>query len=195
MSANGTFSTTLDYDFFAGGVVKTGGEVSSVFDLSLSTSGKVLVVGQAAGELDFTFQAGAQLPEVDGTVDVSFGFDVSSTVEFGVQIYGKSEFVNTVEFGVSAEGYSIITGSLEQTLDFNLKSNFIIFSDGTASGSIGFTSSSTGINYSIHSSSFDGINEVRIPSTLSHNDYILVNKSNDVKIDRNGINGVIVLQT
>lgn len=194
MSANGTFSTTLDYDFFAGGVVKTSGEASSTFDLSLSTTGAVIVYGQASGSISYSLQSGAQLPEVDGTVDVSFGFDVSSTVDFGVQIYGKSEFINTIEFGVSAEGYSIVTGRLNQTLDFNLKSNFVIFSDGIASGSFGFSASGTGINYSTHSHSFDGVNNVHIPSSVSHNDFVLVDKSNSVSIRQDSTNGVIVLQ-
>jgi len=194
MSANGTFSTTLDYDFFGGGSVITGGEAQGNFDLSLVTAGQVIVKGQASGTIPFSVLAGAALPIVEGTADVSFGFTGSATADFGVQIFGESEYRNNLEFTQSAAGEVIVKGQLDQALDFNFKGSFVVVQDIQSSDiSISFSVEATGINAPTISINKTGANIVTLTNDYTNSMEILV-QSNDMKIVQSGANGVRILQ-
>lgn len=194
MSANGTFSTTLDYEFFGGGYVIVQGEVSGSIDPSLESTASVLVTGQASGTIPYSVQAGIELPIVYGTADVSFGFDVSSTMEFGIRTFGRSEWTNRVEFTGSATGVVPIVGSLSSSLDFEFNSELIIFSLAESdTNSFGFEFSATGLNVSTHTYDLLGANAVRFGND-AYNGFYLTTNSNGVIIKDDGSLNAEILQ-
>lgn len=190
MSANGAFSTILDYNFFGGGVVYTTGEVSGIIEPSLNSVGRVPIVGEIQPQnIEFTLtEAGIETPTINAAAEnLSFGFTGSGFIEFGVQRYLTSN-ANTmiIPFSGSANGYSIVSGSLDQVLTFTPETNIYVFSEGPGLGSISFSVLSKGTNASTHVYDRIGANYCSF-SGIDHNNVQIVAQSNDVKIVDNGI--------
>lgn len=179
MSANGAFSTTLDYQFFGGGVVQNSGEVSGLIETSLVSNAQVPITGQVGNlNLDFSFVSGIETPTIEGTLDASFGFTVSAQADQGIQRFGKSEWTNRLSFTGSAEGYVVVSGSLNQTLDFNLDTNIYLFSDGDGAGSFGFSLASKGTNVSTGIYHRQGANYCTLDASDYNNVQILSSYNN-----------------
>lgn len=185
MSANGAFSTTLDYQFFGGGVVQNSGEVSLSFEPSLVSSAIVPIYAELDQTLDFTFSAGIETPTIYGIADLSFGFTVQTQADQGISRYAKSEWINRLEFEVSSEAYVIVKGQLNQTLDFNLDTNIYIFSDGESAGTFGFSVDARAYNISTRPYSRDGASYCSLNEN-SFNDVQILAQSNMLDIVDNG---------
>jgi len=187
MSANGAFSTTLDYQFFGGGVVQNSGEVSGLIETSLVSNAQVSITGEISNfNLDFSFSAGIETPTIYGTADLSFGFAVSGQADQGIQTFGKSEWINRLPFDVSSEGYVVVSGSLNQTLDFNLDTNIFLFSDGDGAGSFGFSLASEGTNISTGIYHRQGANYCTLDG-LDYNNVQILSSYNDCTLVVDGI--------
>jgi hypothetical protein len=183
MSANGAFSTTLDYQFFGGGYSRVSGEVSGLIETSLIFDAQVPITGEISNfNLDFSFVAGVETPTIYGNADLSFGFVASGQAEQGIQTFGKSEWINRLPFEASSEGYVVVSGNLNQTLEFNLDTNIFLFSDGDGAGSFGFSLASKGTNVSTgiyhregaNYCTLDGSDYNSVQILLSYNDLHLV---------------------
>lgn len=188
MSANGVFSTTLDYQYFGGGVVQNTGEFSRLIDYSFDSSVQIPIVGQIDNfDLDFSFAAGIETPELNAAADLSFEFSVSAQADQGIQRFATVEWKKLqVPFSVSANGYSIVAGTLDQTLEFNLDTNIFVYSELESSGTIGFVVSSKGTNVSTHVYDVQGANYCTLDASDYNNVQILSPYNNCTLID-NGI--------
>lgn len=199
MAANGTFTSTLDYDFFGGGYVRSSGEASGNIGLSLDSSARVQIVGEIQPQF-ISFEltdAGIETPTIYGSAEnlsIDFTIDESGFIEFGVQKYLVTN-ANTmiIPFGGSAEGYSIVSGTLNQVLTFTSDINIYVFSEGPSFGSIGFSVSSKGTNASTHIYDRIGANYCSFDG-IEHNNVQIVAQSNDVKILDNGIRQAEIIQ-
>lgn len=191
MAANGTFSTTLDYDFFGGGVVYTSGEVSGIIEASLDASARVPIAGQITPQT-ISFQlteAGIETPTIYGAAEnltIDFSLNQSGFIEFGTQRYLFTN-ANTmvIPFSGSANGYSVVSGTLNQVLEFTSETNIYVFSEGPASGTISFSVLSEGTNVSTHVYDQKGANYCSF-SGVDYNNVQIVAQSNDVIIMNNG---------
>jgi hypothetical protein len=188
MSANGVFSTTLDYQYFGGAVVQNSGEFSGSLDYSFDSSVQIPIVGQIDNfNLDFSFTAGIETPELNGTADLSFGFSVSAQADQGIQRFATVEWKKLqVPFSVSANGYSTIAGTLDQTLEFSLDTNIFVYSELESSGTIGFSVSSKGTNVSTHVYDVQGANYCTIEG-MEYNDVQILSSYNSIHLTDNGI--------
>lgn len=199
MSANGAFSTILEYDFFGGGVVYTSGEVSGIIELSLDADVRVPIVGEIQPQtISFALtEAGIETPTIYGSAEnlsIDFSMNQSGFIEFGVQRYLTSN-ANTmiIPFSGSANGYSIVSGTLNQVLSFTPETNIYVFSEGPGFGSISFSVLSKGTNASTHIYDRIGANYC-VFDGIEHNEVQIVTQSNDVKIIDNGIRQAEIIQ-
>lgn len=196
MSANGAFSTTLDFEFFAGGYTTLSGEVSVSIEPSLVSYARVPITGTLNDfNLNFSFTGTITPPTIQASAqNLSFGFTSSSFVEFGVQRYAKAEYGSLViPFTQSAQGYNLTHAYLNKTLDFTLDTNIYVFSLGDGAGLYGFNLESTAINVSTRAYSRDGANYCTF-NGIDFNNAIIKNQSNSVRIIDNGIRHAEVLQ-
>jgi hypothetical protein len=192
MSANGEFSSTIDYDFIGGGFVTVSGVVSGTITPILNFEGRVPIFAESTNNsISFTFSGGIQLPTIQAQAELDFDFTVSSTLEFGIQSYA---FANTrIEFTSNSEVISFIEGEVDYVYPFVLESNITQFSLGQAVVSYDFEVDSSVFNYSIHSYDKIGKNLVKL---LDYNNEILINdERNGVIIKRDGMNEVKILQS
>lgn len=191
MSANVEFSTTLDYDFFGGGIVFVSGEASGVLDYNLDSDVKVLIFAESSNNfIDFTFLGGIELPIINATADLSFDFSVSSTVEFGVQRWA---FANTrIEFTQTSEGFALVKASVDYLYDFIVNTSATQFSFGTANTELDFFFNSNVLNYSLHIYDRLGKNDVEL-LTSEFNEIEILNENNFVEIIDSGRNDARVL--
>lgn len=199
MAANGTFTSTLDYDFFGGGYVFTSGTASGSIDPILDASARVPIVGEIQPQsISFSLtEAGIETPTIYGSAEnlsIDFTLDQSGRIEFGVQRYLTTNS-NTmiISFGGSANGYSIVSGVLDQVLTFTPDTNIYVFSEGPALGIIDFSVLSKGTNAATHVYSLFGSNDLTFNS-IDYNDVKIVAESNDVKIIDNGIRQAEIIQ-
>lgn len=192
MSANGEFSSTIDYDFIGGGFVTVSGVVSGTITPILNFEGRVPIFAESTNNsISFTFSGGIQLPTIQAQAELDFDFTVSSTLEFGIQSYA---FANTrIEFTSNSEVISFIEGEVDCIYPFTLESNITQFSLGQAVVSYDFEVDSSVFNYSIHSYDKIGKNLVKL---LDYNNEISINdERNGVIIKRDGMNEVKILQS
>lgn len=196
MSANGAFSTTLDFEFFAGGYTTLSGEVSVSIEPSLVSYARVPITGTINDfNLNFSFTSTIVPPTIQASAEnLTFGFTSSSTVEFGVQRYARAEYGSLViPFTQSAQGYNLTHAYLNKTLDFTLNTEIYVFSLGESTGSYEFSLESTGLNISTRSYSRDGANYCTF-NGVNFNGATITKQSNNVRIIDNGIRHAEVLQ-
>tara|TARA_R110000796_G_C14497494_1_gene428513 strand:- start:233 stop:826 length:594 start_codon:yes stop_codon:yes gene_type:complete len=187
MSANGTFLTTLDFDFFGGGYVQLSGEVSGLIETSFVSYAQLPINGESALALDFAFTGGIETPTVYGAApNLSFDFVVSSTMEFGVERNGSVANNVIFEYTTESSGYVTTHAYFNPTLEFTLDTNIYVFSEGDSAGLYSFAVESTGINVSTRSYSRDGGNYCEF-NIVDFNDAWINDESNSVKIINNGM--------
>jgi hypothetical protein len=196
MSANGAFSTTLDFEFFAGGYTTLSGEVSVSIEPSLVSYARVPITGTLNDfNLNFSFTGTITPPTILASAEnLSFGFTSSSFVEFGVQRYAAAEYGSLViPFSATGQGYNLTHAYLNKTLDFTLNTKIYVFSLGESAGSYGFNLESTGLNISTRAYSRDGANYCTF-NGVNFNGVTINKQSNSVRIIDNGIRHAEVLQ-
>ena len=191
MSANGSINTTLDYQFFDGAVVKTGGTLTGALEPSLVFVAQNPVNAEPfTYTLEFGLVAGIETPTVYGeatNLSIDFTIDQSGFIEFGVQRYLTSN-ANTmiIPFGATSEGYSIVEGTFDNILPFTSETNIYVFSEGPAAGTFGFTVLGKGTNVATHIYARVGASFVQFQG-IDHNGVKMISDSNDVNIVDNGI--------
>lgn len=193
MSANGAFSTTLDFDFFGGGYLQLSGEVSGLIETSFVSYAQVPIFAEAPLTLDFEFTAGIETPTVYGNANLSFSFDAGGVIEFGVSRYGS--VANNVLFDYTSEslGYVKTHAYFSPTLEFTLDTNIYVFSEGDSAGLYNFSVESTGLNISTRSYSRDGASYCSF-NGIDFNDLHINDESNSIKIINNGMTQAEILQ-
>ena len=89
MSANGVFTSTIDYTLFGGGYSVLVGGASGTFDVSIASDVVVPVVATSTNSLDFTLTAGVETPTIYGTASGSLDFSMNQSgfIVFGIQSY------------------------------------------------------------------------------------------------------------
>jgi hypothetical protein len=193
MSANGAFTSTLDYNFIGGGVVTVRGPVSVSIDPILDASAVVPISASFSNSIDFTFAGGIETPTIKAYVDVSFDFTASATAGQGIQTFGSSEWINRLNFTGSAEGYVVVQAYFTPTLEFNLDTNIYVFSEGPAAGLIDYSVAAKGTNVSTHIYDRVGASYCSIDS-LDHNIVNINVQSNSIKISDNGSRAAEIIQ-
>lgn len=194
MSANGVFTSTIDYTFFGGGYsVIAGGVPAQTIDMALDTSGAVAIVGELQPfALDFEFESEITPPFIYGSAEVSFGFTGSAFLEFGIQTFGSSEWINRIEFTANSSAESVIAGVADITLPFNLDTNIFLFSLGDGLTGFDFSVAGKGTNLSTHKLSVTGSNSLKFINN-DFNGYSIQKESNAVKIISDGGTDVEIL--
>lgn len=195
MSANGAFSSTLDYNFFGGGVVSLSGSLSTNLDPVFESSAVIPVFGEIQPQslsLELT-EAGIETPTIQASFNGSIDFTGFGTAEQGITTNGQSFYVIRTEFTANAEGHVVVSGTLDQTLDFSIQPNIYVFSEGPAAVSFDFSVAAQGTNVSTHLYSKDGANYCSIYG-IDYNNVKIMAQSNSVKIIDNGIRQVEVIQ-
>lgn len=192
MSANGVFSSTLDYEFFGGGVVNVTGEVSASLEPILDFSAKALIFAESSNNhLDFTFSGGIQLPIIEATADLQIDFYATSSVEFGIQSY---LFANTrIEYTVSSEAFSVVSGDIDVTVPFTVETQVTQFSLGQGNVSYTFDLQSLSINDSTHIYDRFGENGVSF-GTIESNSIQLTHDTNDITLVNAGETRVEIIR-
>lgn len=191
---NGTFSSTIDFNFIGGGVlVVSGGLPLSSYDITLDATAVVPIVGTIQPlQLDFIFDAGVAAPTIYATADVSFDFTVNGFIEFGIQSYLYSSN-NTIDWSVDSTGFVTVSGAFDNTFDINFSGTMTPFSLGDSTGSYTFVVDARGLNYSEFNKSYDGKNVASIYDNIENN-ITLLEIENHVKIIDSGLTGVKILQ-
>ena len=194
MSANGVFTSTIDYTFFGGGYsIVSGGVPDQTIDMVLDNSGVVSIIGEMQPlALDFTFASEITPPFIYGSAEVSFGFTGSATLEFGIQTFGSSEWINRLEFTSNSFAETVIAGVGDVTLPFTLDTNFFIYSLGDGDTAFGFSVAGKGTNLSTHQFSTTGSNSLKFINN-DFNGCLIHKESNAVKIVNNGGTDVEIL--
>lgn len=189
MSANGTFSTTLDYEFVGGGYLNIVGGVNVNLDPVFNSTSKVYVVGESSNNfISFDFSSAAQMPPARGVLEQTIPFTFSATAEFGIQSWAEAN--TRIEFTFSPMvGYNLTHGRLDQTIPFNLTFTADQFSLGDGSVSYDFILNGEGINRSTHTYDMMGLNGVSFRDNFNGVTLInyitetrIVNESNGVRI-------------
>jgi hypothetical protein len=191
MAANAEFSTTLDYEFFGGGTIFVVGEAAGVIDYTLDSDVKALIFAESSNNfIDFTFSGGIQLPTINATANLSFGFSVSATVEFGVQSFAVAN--TRIEFSSTSEGFASIKGSVDYVLPFVAQSTITQFSLAFANTSFDFSVDSEVLNYSLQIVDRLGQNDIEFIS-YEFNEAHVLNENNFVEIIESGYNEAKIL--
>ena len=194
MSANGAFSSTLDYAFIGGGVIQVTGPVSVSIDPVFVATAEVPIFAQSTNSLDFILtDAGIETPTIGAYVNVSTSFTASATAEQGVQRFASSEWINRIEFTANSAGIAIVKGELNQTLPFLTNTNIYVFSEGPASGSINFSVSAQAYNMTDRVRSRTGGNEVLF-KTNEYNGVRIPQESNGLRLVDNGVREADIIQ-
>lgn len=199
MSANGAFTTTLDFQYFGGGYVQVSGPVSVSIDPIFESIGLLPVSGELQPQtLSFSLaEAGIETPTIQGIAEnltISFDMNQSGFIEFGVQRYASAEWGSLiVPFTANSEGYSVVSGTFNNVLEFTSDTNIYVFSEGPALGSIPYFVAGKGTNVSSHIYDKIGANYVDIDG-VDHNDVHISVQSNAVKIIDNGIRQAEIIQ-
>ena len=193
MSANGAFTSSIDYEFLGGGVVQISGPVSVSIDPIFDATAAAVIYGQSSNTLDFTFVAGVETPTIYGTANLGIGFSATGRIEFGVQRFASSEWINRIPFTANSEGYVVVSAQADIPLSFSLDTNIYVFSEGPSSGSIDYFVSAKGVNVSGRTYSKIGGNSVKLDNN-QFNDVRINISSNGVRIVDNGLRLAEVIQ-
>ena len=194
MSANGVFTSTIDYTFFGGGYsIVSGGVPDQTIDMVLDNSGIVSIIGEMQPfALDFTFASEITPPFIYGSAELSFGFTGSATLEFGIQTFGSSEWINRLEFSANGFAETVVAGVGDITLPFILDTNIFVFSLGDGLTGFDFSIEGKGTNLSTHLFSTTGDNSLKFIDN-DFNGYLIPKESNAVKIISDGATDVEIL--
>lgn len=195
MSANGAFSSTLDYTFFGGGVLQITGPVSVSIDPVFVASAEIPIYGEIQPyTLDFSLdEAGIETPTIQATLNASISFTGSGTIEQGIQSFLESYYVNRIEFTANSVGDVVVKGELDLTLPFTIEPNIYVFSEGPGAGSISFSVLAQAYNMSTRVSSITGGNAILF-KTNEFNEVRIAKESNSVRIVDNGIREADIIQ-
>ena len=195
MSANGAFSTTLDFEFFGGGYTQLSGGVSGFIETSFVSYAQIPIAGTLNNfNLDFELIGFITAPIIQASAELSFGFTSSSTIEFGVIRYATVEYgALVIPFTQSAQGYNLTHAHFNPTLEFTLDTNIYVWSAGDSVGSYGFSVESLGVNVSTRTYSKDGANYV-VFNQIDFNDLHINDESNSIKIISNGMTQAEIIQ-
>lgn len=195
MSANGAFSSTLDYTFIGGGVSQISGPVSVSIDPTFAASVQIPIYAESTGNsIDFTLtEAGIETPTIQAVVNVSTSFTASATAGQGLQTFGRSYYTNRIEFTANSAGDVIVKGEADLTLPLTIEPNIYVFSEGPGSGSISFSLSAQAYNMTTRVSSRTGGNAVLF-RTNEFNEVRISKESNSVRIVDNGIREADIIQ-
>jgi hypothetical protein len=194
MSANGVFTSSLDYTFFAGGFsIVTGGVPAQTIDYTLNSDVFVPITGDMQTlPLDFVFSAAITPPIIQASADLSFGFTGNSFLEFGIQSFLSSEWINRIEFSANGFAETVVAGVGDITLPFILDTNIFVFSLGDGLTGFDFSVEGKGTNLSTHLFSTTGDNSLKFIDN-DFNGYLIPKESNAVKIISDGATDVEIL--
>lgn len=191
MSANGTFSSTLDYEFFGGGFLDIQGGVSASIDYTISSTSKVYIVGESTNNsIDFVFSSAIEMPTIAGRLEQTIDFNLSATADLGVTIFGAAN--NRIEFTFDTmRGYNLTHGYLNKTIPFSISITADQFSLGDTDVAFGFVFSGKGINKSTHT--YDRIGANGVAFRDNYNRVSIPIQFNDVEIRDSGATAVKIL--
>ena len=193
MSANGVFTSTLDFGFFGGGYSTIAGGASSTFDYTFSSDVFIPVLAELNQTLTFDVQAGIVTPTVYGEFSGTIPFTLTepARIEFGIQSYLYSGN-NEINFTSSSSGFSVITGSADITFPITISGTMAQFSLGQTTGAFSYALQSKVINYTLLNKSRPNLtNGIRLQDT-QNNQVTIKQQPNGVKIRNNGENFVII---
>lgn len=195
MSANGALTSTLDYSYIGGGVVRVSGTSSSDFVLAFDSTAVVPITGTIQPvTLDLTLSdAGVETPTIQASAtNLSFGFTGSGTIEFGVQRYLTAPYGNIqTSFTANSQGYVVVSGTFDNTLEFSSDTHIYVFSEGPVAVDFGFEVSSVGINVSTHNYSKVGSNDIKF-NAVDNNGLKFPSESNGIRLVTNGVGYAVV---
>lgn len=192
MSANGAFTSTLDFDFIGGGYLTILGGATGSIDPVLSSTSKVLIFGESANNfISYSFGSAAQMPPAQGRLEYTLPFTVSATAEFGVQRWATAN--TRIEFTLdTVPAYNLTHSYLNQTLTFDLESLADQFSLGELTiSAFDYSFSGKAINISTHTYDLKGTNKIEFRD--NHNALSLIDHFNDVNFTDYGSNYVTIL--
>lgn len=195
MSANGAFSSTLDYTFIGGGVIQVSGPVSVSIDPVFAASVQVPIYGEIQPyTLNFSLdEAGIETPTIQANVNATIDFTASATADQGIQSFLRSFYTNRIEFTANSEGYVVVSGTADLTLPLTTNTNIYVFSEGPASGSIDFSISAQAYNMTTRVRSRTGENSVMF-KTNEFNGVRIKTESNDVRLVDSGVREADIIQ-
>jgi hypothetical protein len=187
MSANGAFSSTLDYTLIGGGVLQVKGPVSVSIDPTFVASATVPIYAELQPyTLDFSLdEAGIETPTIQASLNATIDFSASATAGQGIQSFLSSFYTNRIEFTANSEGFVIVSGTADLTLPLTTNTNIYVFSEGPASGSISFSLTSQAYNMTTRVRSRAGDNAVLF-KTNEFNAVRVPKEANSVRIVDNG---------
>jgi hypothetical protein len=189
MSANGVFTSTLDFSFFGGGFSTIAGEASSTFDYTFSSDVFIPVLAELNQTLTFDVQAGIVTPTVYGEFSGTIPFTLTepARIEFGIQSYLYSGN-NEINFTSSSSGFSIIAGSADITFPITISGTMAQFTLGQTTGAFGFALNSKVINYTLTNRARSGPNSIELTRTME-NDIVIrrVSEPNDIRLKDTGL--------
>jgi|TARA_B110000908_G_C10263663_1_gene461474 hypothetical protein len=187
MSANGVFTSTLDYSFFGGGFSTIEGGASGDFTLAFTSDVFNPVYAELDQTLTFDVVAGIVTPtvygEFDGTID--FSLNQSGRIEFGIQSYLTSAN-NEVEFSASSTGLVPVTGSFTPTFDINFSGTMAQFSLVQGATAFSFDLDSVVQNYTLLNKTRAGKNATEL-TRFNSSEVVIKQEPNGVKIRNTGI--------
>jgi hypothetical protein len=192
MSANGAFTSTLDFDFIGGGYLTIQGGAAGTIDPVLSSTSKVFIVGQSSNNfISYDIVSGAQMPPASGRLEYTLDFTVSATVEFGVQRWATAN--TRIEFTLdTVPAYNLTHSYLNKTLTFTLESLADQFSLGELTVSaFDYSFSGKAVNVSTHVYDIKGLNNVQFRD--NYNTVSLLEHINDIQLVDNGSTDVRIL--
>jgi hypothetical protein len=196
MSANAAVTTTLDFQYFGGGVIQVSGELSGLIDNSFVFDGVVPIVGHIEPvSIEFGFSAGIETPTIYGALTPQLiPFSSNSFVEFGVQRYLSVANNTLFDYGATSEGYVTTHVNFNPTLEFNLETDIYVFSLGDTSGTYSFSLDGLGLNISTREYSRTGGNTITFDG-IDNNSANIIHDTNGIKLISNGVSYAEILQT
>jgi hypothetical protein len=191
MSANGTFSTTLDYEFFGGGFSTIEGGASGSINPTLISTSKVYIVGGSSNNfISFDFDSSAQMPGIFASLEQTIDFTFSSTVEFGVQRWATAN--TRIEFTFDTMvGYNLTHAYLDKTISFTAAITADQFSLGDTDVSYSFLLDGKAINISTHT--YDKVGKNGVDFRDNYNGVMILNNTNSINLVKDGVTSVDIL--
>ncbi len=189
MSANGVFTSTLDFSFFGGGFSTIAGEASSTFDYTFSSDVFIPVLAELNQTIPFTVQVSVETPTVYGEFSGTIPFTLTepARIEFGIQSYLYSGN-NQIDFTASASGFSVIAGSADITFPILFSGTMAQFSLGQTTGAFDFSLNSSVVNYTLTNKTRSGFNSIELTRTKENGVVIRrISEPNDIKLKDIGL--------
>lgn len=191
MSANGVFTSTIDYSFFGGGYSTIEGGANSTFDLTIASNVFVPINASLTQSIDFSFQAGVETPTVYGDFAGTIDFTLDEArIVFGRQGYGTSAN-NEINFSATGSGYVTVEAIAQPIIGFTISATMAQFSLGQATAAFDFAARGIGQNYTLLNKSRGGKNGAQL-TRFSSNNVRIKQQPNGVKIRNPGTNNAVV---